>query len=136
MKYIITSEKFGGEVIFEIAESGCIAMVDFRKAEMSAAQLAWTMEEVPLIEAMNGLLKSPHSKCTVVPDEITFETFWKKYDDKEHSSKKKTEAKWEKMKRLEQVKAYNYISKYFIAIPGGVMKKHAETYLNAEMWNN
>jgi hypothetical protein len=62
--------------------------------------------------------------------------FWKKYNDKERSSKKRTLAKWNKMSQVEQTKAYNYIQKYFNSIPNGVETKYAETYLNAELWNN
>ena len=74
--------------------------------------------------------------ATVLHKEISFDDFWNKYDDKTNSSKKRTEAKWNKMPVAERARAYGYIEYYFINIPRGTRKKYAETYLNDELWNN
>jgi len=73
---------------------------------------------------------------TEIDQNITFDKFWNRYDDKLNSSKKKTQVKWNKMPAAEQAKAFRYIGKYFASIPSGTRKKYAETYLNAELWNN
>ena len=78
----------------------------------------------------------PAGMVTEVLESIDFAASWNRYNDKARSSRVKTERVWNRMSRAEQVKAYNYVPKYFNSIPGGVMKKYATTYLNDQLWNN
>jgi hypothetical protein len=68
--------------------------------------------------------------------EIDFDRFWKRYDDRVNSSRKRTLIKWNKMPKSEQIKAFYFVGKYFASLPPGIRKKYAETYLNDELWNN
>ena len=133
-KYILISKSYTGEIIF-IFSKGILAMFDTRGAELNDQQRAWVLSHLPRNEQALKLYDSKFS-ITVVEQAVTFEQFWDRYDDKEHSSKKRTLAKWNKMPASEQVKAYNYIKKYNSTILQGCAKKYAETYLNAELWNN
>ncbi len=78
-----------------------------------------------------------HRSITEIKETITFDVFWNKYDHKLLSNKKKSVQKWEKMTEAEQEKAYRFLDKYFYKIlQSGIAKKHVETYLNSELWNN
>jgi hypothetical protein len=86
------------------------------------------------LEALTNKAKS--LRVQELHEKIDFVAFWNKYDDKINSSRKRTLAKWNKMSDCNRVRAYQYIFKYFASIPAGTRKKYAETYLNAELWNN
>jgi len=136
-KFILTSDKFKGEVLFDFT-SLILSRYDTSGAELSEEQRIYLAKNLPreLAEVTAFLAQSQSAKFTEIKQEITFEMFWKKYDDKVNSSRKRTKIKWDKMKINEQIKAYNYIQKYFASVPYGTRKKYAETYLNAELWNN
>lgn len=40
------------------------------------------------------------------------------------------------MTSAEQGKAYRFIGRYIASLGQGIRQKYAETYLNAELWNN
>jgi hypothetical protein len=136
-KFILTSDKFKGEVIFEFTDL-ILTKYDTSSAEMTDDQVIYIAKNLPreLAEVETFLSKSQSAKFTEITAEITFEMFWAKYDDKVVSSKSRTRKKWQKMPVNEQIKAYNHINKYFNSLPNGTRKKYAETYLNAEIWNN
>lgn len=73
---------------------------------------------------------------TELVEDVTFDMFWQRYDDKARSSKIKTQRQWDKMPAREQAKAYRFIPNYFASIPQGVCKKYATTYLSDQLWNN
>lgn len=135
-RYSLTSKKFSGEVIYEFDDEGCLSLFDMRGAELSISQKKAMYNCVPTHVDSIQIIKTEHSKLTEIVQEVTFEMFWEKYDDKLSSSKKRALAKWNKMSSSEQVKAYKYIRRYFNTLEGGIRKKYAETYLNAETWNN
>ena len=136
-RYTLTSDKFKGEIIFEFTDL-VLTKYDTGSAELTDAQIVYFAKNLPreLAEVEAFLSKSPSAKFEEIKEEITFDMFWNRYDDKQSSSKKKTLTKWNKMKQSEQIKAYNHIPKYFMSLPPNTRKKFAETYLNAELWNN
>ena len=138
-RYSITSEKFAGEFTVVYDDRRELASIDMSQAELTVKQKNWLMAnklstEEKLFEMQR---QSKWMKIVLIPESIvTFEMFWQRYDDKLNSSKKRTKQKWDKMKEGERVKAFNFIGRYFASIPQGTRKKNAETYLNAELWNN
>jgi len=133
--FILTSKNFGGEVFFhyvseKLVKFNCI------DATLSDIQHTYILQHLPLTVSMLENHKSPTSEIEEINPDITFDMFWSRYDDRLNSSKKRTEAKWNKMSATEREKAFNYINRYFVSIPAGTRKKYAETYLNAELWNN
>jgi len=68
--------------------------------------------------------------------QLTFEMFWDRYNEKIRSSRKKALIKWQRMNQEQQILAYLHVPKYEQNIPNGIAKKYAETYLNSELWNN
>jgi hypothetical protein len=77
------------------------------------------------------------AKVTVVElnQQVTFEMFWLKYNDRERSSRKRCLAMWDKFSKDNQVKAYYFIDTYN-RNRGTAEKKYCETYLKSELWNN
>jgi hypothetical protein len=78
-------------------------------------------------------------EATEIKTEVTFEVFWNRYfagRPKDNSSRKRAETKWNRMSKGEQAKAYAYIGLYLGNVAYGTQPKHAETYLNSELWNN
>jgi len=136
MEYVLTSSEFEGEVLFEFNPEGLVIKCDLSGAKLSKEQHQWITKrlQVPFEGWLEYMSHSKTSKFQEV--QVDFELFWSKYDDKMLSSKKRTKAKWDKMKRSDQVKAYYFMTRYFGSLPSGVRKKMAETYLNAELWNN
>lgn len=138
--YSITSDKLQGEILVTFDDKDELLGIDLTQAQMDRGQKAWLMANQPTcVERLIEFTKKSryNMKATLVAEqEITFEAFWQRYDDKINSSKKRTKAKWDKMSKSEKQKAYNFINRYFSSIPQGTRKKYAETYLNAELWNN
>lgn len=130
----ITSTKFTGKVIVKFNEQDCFAGIDFSEADISFEQVKWFLKKLPANSRSMGMYAG--LDVSEVRETIDFAAFWNLYNDKARSSRVKTERVWNRMSRAEQVKAYNYVPKYFNSIPGGVMKKYATTYLNDQLWNN
>lgn len=136
-KFIYTSDALGGEVTFEF-ENDLLLRFDMSKAQFSEAQHINFLRYLPreLAEVTKFLEASTGGKFTEILEDVTFDKFWDRYNEKIRSSKKKTLQKWNRLSQLNRNKAYYFISKYEMSIPNGVPKKYAETYLNSELWNN
>ena len=134
----LTASSFEGAVDLYFNDLNLLERFDTSRADLSEKQQIWILQSLPreLAEVKSVMKKSPNVKITEVSEEVTFDMFWNKYDDKLCSSKKKAILKWNKMPLSERQKAYNSISKYFQYLAPGTRKKYAETYLNAELWNN
>ena len=140
MKYIMTSTTFTGEVMFEYDDNSQLLLnYSVEHAKLSERQQVWLLKHLPreLAEMESITQSNPAIKFTEMKEaEITFELFWNKYDDKINSSRKRTLAAWNKLNVTNRQRAYRFIPTYFANIPQGTRKKYAETYINAELWNN
>jgi hypothetical protein len=137
-KYAITSSAFTGEVLLTFYDTSDLQSFTFEGCNCSAVQQKWLLEHLPKNEADLFRLQHVATNLTIteLPSDITFDDFWNRYDDKYNSSKKRTLAKWNKMSDTDRCRAFRYISTYFRNLPQNTRKKYAETYLNAELWNN
>ncbi|HSW62368.1 MAG TPA: hypothetical protein VLH56_03480 [Dissulfurispiraceae bacterium] len=138
MKTILwTSARFDGELEFRFNEDGLLVGYDDR-GELAPDQRAWILAGLPRNEKDLRELaaRSKSIKLVEVKKDVVFDDFWQRYDHKVVSSKKKARAAWDRLPRAEQLKAYNYIARYFQSLAAGVAKKYAETYLNSSIWNN
>lgn len=136
--WLLTSPEFEGEIVLEYDDEGRLLRLDIR-AKLTDGQRSWFVNNLPpSLAKLQALLKSSGSRSRL--EEVTFEPrfddFWIKYDDRTTSSRKRSLAKWNRMSKMDQLKAYRYINRYFAEIPYGTRKKFAETYLNSELWNN
>jgi hypothetical protein len=135
--YHFTSTTFTGYVEFRFTDADLLDKYEIC-ADLSEAQQTFLLRHLPRdrAELRDLLAKSNAATLTEIKQVVTFEMFWTKYDDKINSSRKRTLQKWDKLTPADQARAYWYIDKYFGSIPPGTRKKFAETYLNAELWNN
>jgi hypothetical protein len=135
--FSLTSHKFTGEIILIFDQSQLLHSYSV-EAELTEAQKVWFLKHLPHnLSEMHMFIKT-HKQFDVVEfvNVVTFEMFWHRYDDKISSSKKRTQTCWNKLKNSDKIKAYMFINRYFANLPHGTRKKYAETYLNAELWNN
>ncbi|MBI9055490.1 MAG: hypothetical protein JEY96_16830 [Bacteroidales bacterium] len=134
----LTSDNFEGFVEFEFNKDGYLTRYDTENATMSKEHLVFLLKRFPrhIDQAEELMSKSDTATFTEIVSEVTFEMFWNKYNEKVNSSRKRALQKWNRMSKSDRIKAYQYINKYFMSIPYGTRKKYAETYLNAELWNN
>ena len=139
-EFALTSEMFEGEVLFTFSPNGFLYSFDFSKSGVSEIQQKAILQRLPRsIQNLPELIPNSTGKITEIFQEITFGMFWERYFKnryKDNSSKKKSEQRWNKMSKKERLAAYNHIGKYFNNIRQGTEPKLAETYLNAELWNN
>ncbi len=136
--YLLTSTKWSGEIELRYNDEGYLLGYDNR-ANMEDAQRNWFLQYMPrsINDLRSMVAATKTSKLQELPEaEIAFEMFWERYNDKIHSSKKRAETKWRQMTKGNQQRAYLYIPRYFASIPNGLRKKHVETYLGDELWNN
>jgi hypothetical protein len=136
--YSLTSTAFDGEVLFEFNDAGILQKFDTSAAQLSEQQQLWILKKMPkhLAHVKMILGDSETATLTELKQDVTFEMFWNRYNEKVRSSKKKAERIWNRLTKTNQVKAFRGIVAYERNIPGGVLKKYAETYLGAELWNN
>jgi len=138
-RYSLTSTAFDGEVLLEFNDSGLLTGYDCNGATLTEAQQLWILNRMPreIADLKRIINEAKQAKLTELEDEeVSFDKFWNRYDEKIRSSKKKTLAKWNRMPKAQRLKAYKYIATYERSLYAGVAKKYAETYLNAELWNN
>lgn len=137
--YILTSDHFPGFVLFEFDPSGALIRYDMTEAQLSTEQKNFILHKLPksLKDVKRVLGNSRTAKLQLqTAKAVSFDEFWNRYGEKTRSSKKKSQQKWNRMSQAQRDRAYNYITTYERHIPYGVSKKYAETYLNAELWNN
>jgi hypothetical protein len=140
-KFTYTSTHIEGEVIVAFNdETGWLVACDLSQANLTQDQHATFLRNFPLtLNDFKSFVEKDkdNRQLTEIIQNVTFEMFWEKYDYKTLSHKKKSFAKWEKMSEAERQKAFNFIAKYnHLVMKQSIGKKHAETYLNAELWNN
>lgn len=136
-KFELTSPAFEGCVTYGFDDTtDRLVMVDMSSVPLSAELWNCIWSNLPATSKAMGKVKGRTGVITELVEEITFEMFWQRYDDKARSSKVKTQRAWDKMPKREQVKAYQFIPRYFESIPPGVCKKYATTYLSDQLWNN
>lgn len=140
-KFTYTSTHIIGEVVLGFADdTGWLVACDLSQAEFTQDQHATFLRNFPLtLDDVKALVDKDkdNRQLTEIIQNVTFEMFWNRYDYKTLSHKKKSQKIWEKMSEAERQKAYDFIPKYNrMIIIQGTGKKYAETYLNAELWNN
>jgi hypothetical protein len=141
-KYVYTSKHFVGEVLlwYNNESPELLVMFDISKAEVTREQHIAFLQSFPRsLEELKTLVAKDYTNRKIVEyfDEVTFEQFWERYNHKTLSHKKKSLIIWNKMSKASQQRAIDFIPKYEYNIRvSNISKKHAETYLNSEIWDN
>lgn len=132
----VTIEGLSGCIEIVYRDNGALRSFDF-DFDMDEKATKWIIDRIPLSFAMPDFAGTK-KKFTIieVPEQITFIMFWDKYNDKINSSKKRSEAAWDRLSKAKQVRAYRFIDVAFANMFNGQRKKLAEKYLTDENWNN
>lgn len=136
LQITMTSQRFRGHLIFKYNEQGDLRHLHI-DADLNEKQKSIITIDLPWTVADARIFMDKYNEATflVQEQEITFDMFWNRYNDKARSSRKKTQTAWNKLSRTEQAKAYLYMPTYF-KNKGTAEKKYATTYLSDELWNN
>lgn len=138
MKCELTSSMWAGDISFAYDVTGLLINFDVSRSGMTSTQHQSFLQWLPrtLAELKELLVKAPHLKFVEIVEEITFDMFWKRYQAPVNSKKKAALTTWNRLKKADQVKAFNHIRKYEGNIQAWQTKMYAETYLNSFLWNN
>lgn len=131
----VTSVTFTGYIELLFNDLGLLTKYEIH-ADLNERQQIYLLKNMPREIVEIDKLKTSNVTITEIKQEITFDMFWDKYDDKVNSSRKRALAKWNKITPSDRARAFWFVAKYLSSIPSGTRKKFAETYLNAELWNN
>lgn len=138
--YHFSSTKFVGVIVLKYNALGTLVSIDLTGADLDQAQINWFNNSKlhhSLPQLKEAIKNEKHIKLTKIEiAKVTFEQFWDRYNEKTRSSKKKALNCWNRLSQTNRDRAYSYIATYMRSIPTGIAKKYAETYLNAELWNN
>ncbi len=133
---IMTSPRSPGQIEFTYDDLGYLIGLTITES-LTKQQYAFLYSNLPWhkdhLSYLIGL--APHATFVEKTLVVTFEMFWNKYNDKDRSSKIKTEKAWNKLDQATQIKAYLHIPKYEKS-RGSAEKKYATTYLADQLWNN
>jgi len=138
-KYQIKSAKYGIELTFTFAENGYLTGLELSNApDISKQEYYDYICSQPMFkEYFLNVCKKHNIKYTEVLPDLSFTTFWNKYQYKDGGSKIKAEAIWKKMSDAERSKALAYITRYKQSLQTkGIAQCYATTYLNGQYWNN
>lgn len=135
MRYIITSQKFSGEIEIRFNTEGVLNGFDVR-AILPPSMLTFFVKNLPYTEDNISIYKSETATIKMIPDDLTFENFWKRYNYKV-GHKKKAEAIWNKMSDAEKMKSLSWIPAYDQQVAFlRVAKLYPETYLSQKRYLN
>jgi hypothetical protein len=136
-KYIITSQKFTGQVELIYNGNGTLAKIDFTPGELDHHQVHYLVKHIPANE-VDMSTSFQNLPITIVSEDyrITFDDFWNYYDQKHN--RKRAEALWKKLSKTDQVIAYNGLKAYTKHLNANAWKNKADpdTYLRNRMWEN
>ncbi len=131
----LTSVTFTGYIEFNFNDNDLLEKMEIH-ADLSEKQQIYLLKNMPREIIELDKLKSSTVTIAEINQDVTFDMFWNRYDEKIRSSKKKALSKWNKMILSDRIRAFRFITKYESNILPGTAKKYAETYLTAELWNN
>ena len=134
-RYLITSEKFAGEVEVYYSDS-LLQRIDFANCNMNAAQRVAFKKELPTVEAdLKGFSETFKVRVMAADVEVHFEEFWNAYGNK--INRKRCIPLWEKMTATERYLAWNSCKAYnAYVLRRNKYRYDPENYLRDKMWEN
>ncbi|HRO75770.1 MAG TPA: hypothetical protein PLP27_06460 [Crocinitomicaceae bacterium] len=139
MKYLIDFPKQEASALFDYDTAGNLVKYELTAGTFTPAQFEFLFSKFPIrltdIDKWKQA-KVPNVQIRAVADDLTFERFYKLYDQK-FGKKPRAQKLWEALPDTERAKAIAHIQKYnqFLA-QTNIAKKNADTYLSQEIWNN
>ncbi|RLZ08578.1 hypothetical protein [Faecalibacter macacae] len=134
-KYIVTSEQFTGEVVYEYNLNGFLINFSLNISNTSRAVANFFYTNLPsTLDMMQTWIdKAGNFKVEEVPADLSFDRFWEEYG--KHGTKSMAKKKYEKLKPLEQLAALLHLPvERDKKKKDGTAMPYAETYLNQKRW--
>ncbi|QNK63964.1 hypothetical protein H7F33_05585 [Pedobacter sp. PAMC26386] len=110
-KYVLTSQNLTGSVIFGYDDAGLLVFYDATPAMITEKQLLAVLKNLPR-EAQDLQALADKTKCTLelLPEDLSFEVFWNKYDKK--INRKRCEPLYKKLDDTEKTACIRNIKPY------------------------
>ena len=133
MKYELTGKSLIGSLIFDYNDDGDLAAF-YCNAELSFEQKKWLHTWFPVrLELLMDLVAHVKTmKLLEIPETITFEMFYERYEVKR--DKVAAQKAWKKLSQVDQVKAFRHSLKYKASLPAWQTPKYPATYLHDKPW--
>lgn len=136
MKYEITSNKLNGSILLWYDDiNGQLTKMECH-AVLEPAQMNYMARIFPLHTSfLDYFIKnSGGATLRLLEEKVTFTDFWEEYAKKENRID--AENAWNKLKPLDQQRAFAYIKRYdsILATSVNRAKMLASTYLNKRIW--
>lgn len=135
-RFLITSPKFHGQAELLYTDAGVLCKIDVTDTNMGAQTVHQFKASVPAHTDMLGVAFSNLTTIVEAEYEVSFEMFWKKYNEKRN--KKRCLILWSKLNKVQQVQAFFGVEAYFKYLKenGWRNKADPDTYLRGEYWEN
>jgi len=136
MKYILTHKKIAGAIVIQYDEQGRVRCFEF---DCDASQELWEFMFNNFPQMQESLRHPSFSNFIIqaVPEDITFQAFWKAYDHKV-GDKHRAEKLYNLLNDIQKTQVLTSIPRY-----NTFLQKHAtqercypETYLSQSRWEN
>ncbi|MDM1138881.1 hypothetical protein [Empedobacter sp. R132-2] len=134
-KYIITSDHFTGEVIYEYNLNGWLILFQHNISNTIVGIVKFFYTNIPytLDKMEEWKQKAKDFKVEEIPADLSFDRFWEEYG--KHGTKSVAKKKYEKLKPMEQLAALLHLPKERDKKKkDGTAMPYAETYLNQKRW--
>ena len=138
--FLLTSENFEGSVKIAFDDLGYLAILDFTSAVLTPIQHKAICERIPVsdVSRIKQITEKTKAKLTEVKEEVTFETFWKKWlkfwGSENAGGKVPAERAWKKLSETDRVAGFYGVQKYANTIKPGCTNCDGSTYLNQQRW--
>ena len=137
--FTLTFKNVPGKLVFKYTQRGALWFLSWYEcqAELNDEQCEWLSERFPTklehIDMVKNMLGNK-AVITELPADLSFETFYKKYNDK-LGKKKVAAAFWETLNESQRIAVHEHHDKEYLpylAQPQNrfMAKKHINTYLN------
>lgn len=134
-KYIVTSDLFTGEVIYEYNLNGYLINFSLNISNTTTKVAQFFYSKLPYnLDLMQVWINSANGfKVEEVPADLSFDRFWEEYG--KHGTKSMAKKKYEKLKPIEQLAALLHLPmERDKKKKDGTAMPYAETYLNQKRW--
>lgn len=134
-KFIVTSDKFEGEVIYEYNLNGNLVMfnMNISKTAINTAMFFYTKLPYNLNLMEVWLKQSKGFTVKEIPTDLSFERFWSEYG--KHGTKSVSKKRYDKLKPAEHLGALVHLPRERDKKKlDGTAMPYAETYLSQKRW--
>lgn len=131
MRYLVTAHKSGTVLVLGFDARGLFNELLIRESP-DGITTQWVIAHIPTVEAELHV-RFPSALAKVVPLDVEFDDFYKKYLVK--VGKKEAHTYWQRMPLVKRQLAFDYIERYRgICARDRVAPMYPATYLRAERW--